>query len=153
MAFSGKHAVTGGGVSGGTDGAGPDEFRRRLWNATMDGEYPTADGASDVEAQVMKGWYEFFAGNRHWELEPYFDVDGARAVALEGVEYIVYIEKPGLIEVAVEKHGYDVAWLNPVTGETTESTKGFKAEHLTGEPPDQIGRASCRERSERSEEA
>ena len=135
MAFSGKHTVAGS-ASSGTDGAGPDEFRRRLWNATMDGEYPTAAGAGDGEAQVMKGWYEFFAGNRHWELEPYFDVDGARAVALEGVEYIVYIEKPGLIEVAVDKHGYDVAWLNPVTGETTGLKKGFKGEHFTGEPPD-----------------
>jgi hypothetical protein len=146
MAFSGKHSVggsaSGGGASDGSEGTAPaggaasNEFLRHLWNATMDGEYLAAAGASDAEAQAMKGWYEFFAGNRHWELEPYFDVDGARAVALEGVEYIVYIEKPGPIEVTVEKHGYDVAWLNPLTGEITELKKGFKGEHFAGEPPD-----------------
>jgi len=32
---------------------------------------------------------------RYWELEPYFELDGGRAVALSGVEYLVYIEKPG----------------------------------------------------------
>ncbi|MFN9460227.1 MAG: patatin-like phospholipase family protein, partial [Acidobacteriota bacterium] len=32
-------------------------------------------------------------------------------LALEGVEYIVYIEKPSVpVEVLVEKHSYDVYW-------------------------------------------
>jgi len=100
-----------------------------LWNATMNGQYP-ASGTGPF----MKTWFEFMAGNRYWELEPYFDVDGARAIALEGVEYIVYVEKPGPIEVGVEQHGYDVAWINPATGERIRA-KDFKGERFAGEPP------------------
>jgi hypothetical protein len=62
-------------------------------------------------------------------------VDGARAVALEDTEYIVYIEKPGPVEVGVEDHGYDVFWVNPLTGEKTKA-KEYKGKHFTGEPPD-----------------
>jgi hypothetical protein len=83
----------------------------------------------------MTAWFEFMSGNRYWELEPYFDVDGGRAVALEGVEYVVYVDKPGPVEVTLEKHGYDVAWINPATGERTKE-KGYNGEHFTGEPPD-----------------
>jgi hypothetical protein len=75
------------------------------------------------------------SGNRYWELEPYFDVDGGRALALDGIEYIVYVEKPGLVEVTLEKHGYDVAWVNPLTGERLKQ-KGYNGEHFTVEPPD-----------------
>lgn len=102
-----------------------------LWTATMNGQYPASgSGAS------MTGWFDFMSENRYWELEPYFDVSGGRAVALEGVEYIVYVEKPGPIEVTVEKHGYDVAWMNPLDGEVTKEKKGYSGEHFTGEPPD-----------------
>jgi hypothetical protein len=104
---------------------------RDLWNATMNGQYP-ASGSG----QYMTAWFEFMSGNRYWELEPYFDVDGGRAIALEGVEYIIYIEKPGPVEVTVEKHGYDVAWMDPATGEITKEKKGYNGEHFTGEPPD-----------------
>ena len=103
---------------------------RDLWNATMNGQYPGAGAGA-----YMKAWAEFMAGNRYWELEPYFDVDGGRAVALEGVEYIVYVEKPGLVELTVENHGYDVVWMNPATGELIKQ-KEYKGEHFTGEPPD-----------------
>jgi hypothetical protein len=101
-----------------------------LWSATMNGQYP-ASGSGEY----MSAWYEFMAGNRYWELEPYFDVDGGRAVALEGVEYIVYVEKPGPVEVTLEHHGYDVAWINPLNGDRTKA-KGYSGEHFTGEPPD-----------------
>jgi len=83
----------------------------------------------------MKAWFDFMSGNRYWELEPYFDVDGGRAVALEGVEYIVYVEKPGPVEVMVEDHGYEVRWINPATGEATKP-KTYRGAHFTGEPPD-----------------
>ena len=83
----------------------------------------------------MKIWFEFFADTRHWELEPYFDVDGARAVALEDVEYIIYADKPGPIEATIEKHSYDTVWLNPANGESTK-VKDVKGEHFTGEAPD-----------------
>lgn len=123
MAFAGKPQATG------------DSFRRRLWNATMNGQYLAAAGADTAGAAEMKIWSDFFAGNRHWELEPYFDVDGGRAIALEGVEYIVYVEKPGPVEVLVEKHGYDVRWINPANGESI-ALKDFKGERFAAEPPD-----------------
>jgi hypothetical protein len=106
------------------------QSQRDLWNATMNGQYP-ASGAG----AYMKAWAEFMAASRYWELEPYFDVDGGRALALEGVEYIVYVEKPGLVELTVENHGYDVVWMNPATGEMVKQ-KEYKGEHFTGEPPD-----------------
>lgn len=112
-----------------------ETLRHRMWNAAMDGQYlsfthPPATGA------FMTAWNELFSDSRHWDLEPYFDVDGGRALALEDVEYLVYVEKPGQVELAVEKHGYDVAWFNPVTGEWIRQKKDFKGEKFLGEPPD-----------------
>jgi hypothetical protein len=124
-------------------GGGSDEaaLRRRLWNATMDGQYVTYTGAaSGAEpgnspgAKQMTVWFDILSDTRHWELEPYFDIDGGRAVALEGVEYLAYIEKPGPLELRVEKHGYDALWINPADGEITR--KKFSGDHFTGEPPD-----------------
>jgi hypothetical protein len=103
---------------------------RDLWTATMNGQYP-ASGSGEY----MTAWFEFMAGNRYWELEPYFGVDGGRAIALEGIEYIVYIDKPGPVEVTVEHHGYDVSWINPANGERIKA-KGYSGEHFTGEAPD-----------------
>ena len=103
---------------------------RDLWTATMNGQYP-ASGSGEY----MTAWFEFMAGNRFWELEPYFGVDGGRAIALEGIEYIVYVDKPGPVEVTVEHHGYDVAWINPANGERIKA-KGYSGEHFTGEAPD-----------------
>jgi hypothetical protein len=140
---------SGAGAQGGNS-VHEDEFRHRLWNSTMNGQYPTyantgtngASGRVDPAftnapgARQMTVWFTFFSGTRHWELEPYFDVDGGRAVALEGVEYIVYIERPaGPIEVAVEKHGYQVRWINPITGDVLPA-KEFKGDRWTGEAPD-----------------
>ncbi|HEY7337091.1 MAG TPA: DUF5060 domain-containing protein [Bryobacteraceae bacterium] len=104
--------------------------QRDLWYATMNGQYP-ASGSGPY----MTAWFNFMSGNRYWELEPYFDVDGGRAVALEGVEYIVYVEKPGPVEVTLINHGYDVAWINPATGERIRA-KDYKGQHFLGEPPD-----------------
>jgi hypothetical protein len=135
-----------------------DTFRRRLWNATMNGQYPTFGNTGTYGgrrftvdpkyldspgAQQMTVWYEFFSGTRHWELEPHFDVDGGRALALErprgekieGIEYIVYVEKPGPVEILVQKHGYSVAWFNPITGERIK-LKDFKGEQFSATPPD-----------------
>ncbi len=119
-------------------------FTRRLWSATMNGQYPTyghkgvstnAALAESPGAKAMAAWKEFFADTRHWELEPFFDVDGARGLGLEGVEYIVYLDKPnGPIEVLVEKHNYNVAWVNPATGERTVMKK-FNGEKFVGEAP------------------
>lgn len=115
-----------------------DTLRHQLWNATMNGQYPVMgkDALDAASAKQMTAWFEFFADTRHWELEPYFDVDGGRAVALEGVEYVLYVEKPsGPVEVRVERHGYDVGWFNPITGEFTK-LKNYKGEKFAAEPPD-----------------
>lgn len=102
-----------------------------LWTAVMNGQYPASG-----EGAYMTTWHDLMTAGRYWELEPYFDIDGARAVALPGAEYIVYLEKPGPIEMMVEDHGYDYQWINPDTGERTKS-KGFRGARFTGEPPDQ----------------
>jgi hypothetical protein len=128
--------------------SGPDDIdatavRKRLWNATMDGQYPTYSNtgtgpqyANSAGAKAVTVWSDFLSETRYWELEPYFDVDGGRAVALEDTEYIVYIEKPGPIELTVEKHGYDVYWVNPADGERIKDKKKFSGGHFTGQAPD-----------------
>jgi len=106
------------------------QSRQDLWNATMNGQYPGAGSGA-----YMAAWQRIMADNRYWEFEPYFDLEGGRAVALEDTEYLVYLEKPGPVDVAVEKHKYQVFWINPETGDQTKG-KDFNAEHFTGEPPD-----------------
>ena len=99
----------------------------------MDGQNVTFEGSNEFQA---KNWFNFIADTRHWELEPFFDVDGGRAVALEGVEYILYVEKPGPpVEVDIEKHNYDVSWFNPFSGEELVQKK-YHGEHFTATPPD-----------------
>lgn len=117
-------------------------FRHRLWNATMDGQYVTyantGSGPQFVNAagvKAMTAWFDMMSGTRHWDLEPYYDVDGGRALALEDTEYLVYIEKPGPVELVVENHTYDVIWMDPADG-TTVVGKKYHGEHFTGEPPD-----------------
>ena len=92
--------------------------RADLWNATMNGQYPESG-----DGPYMKAWAEFIGASRYWELEPYFDVEGGRAVALEGVEYIVYLEKPGTVTMNVESHGYDILWMDPATGRDDEGER------------------------------
>ena len=126
-------------ANGGVDAA---EFRHRLWTVTMNGQYPTyANTGSGPQftnspgAKAMTVWFNLMAGTRHWDLEPYFDVDGGRAMALPGVEYVVYIDKPGPIELTVEHHGYDVYWMDPADGSIT-ARRRWGGDHFTSEPPD-----------------
>jgi Domain of unknown function (DUF5060)/Protein of unknown function (DUF4038) len=123
------------GASGGTSGDAA-AVRRRLWNATMDGQYVTytGTGGDSPGARQFTVWFDVLSDTRHWELEPYFNVDGGRAVALEGVEYLVYMEKAVPLELQVEKHGYDALWINPMDGEVTR--RKFSGDHFTGAPPD-----------------
>jgi hypothetical protein len=120
--------------------------RKALWNVAMSGQYPVKQGGPESATKYWKIFQEFFAETRFWELEPYFNVDGGRAVALtrdfggydddgEGVEYILYVEKPtGPVEVNMRRHGYNARWLNPVTGESIK-IKDFKSDKFTSEPP------------------
>jgi hypothetical protein len=130
-----------------------DTFRKRLWNTTMSGAYPTfgntgtyggrkfepsAQYLDSPGANQMTVWFDIMSNTRHWELEPYYDVDGGRALALTGIEYIVYIEEPGPVEILVEKREYDVHWINPITGESIQikKAKKFKGEQFSASPPD-----------------
>jgi hypothetical protein len=97
-----------------------------LWNAITAGSY-LGYGANPAIAEIL-------GRTRFWELEPYFDVSNARALELLGTDYLAYVEKPNIVEVEVEKHGYDVAWVHPATGERTP-LKEYKGEHFIGEPP------------------
>ncbi len=131
-----------------SDAAGADALRRQVWNAAMNGQYPTcAEAAAETlnspGAASMTPWFDFFSGTRHWELEPYFDIDGGRALALElshdeemeGIEYIAYLEKAKPVEIVLQSRSYDVAWINPVTGERRKQ-KQFRGDRLRLEPPD-----------------
>jgi hypothetical protein len=109
-----------------------EAYRKQLWNATISGQYPSLEGGDPA---VLKIWKEFFERTRYWELQPYFDVDGGRALALDEVEYIVYVEKPaGPVEVFTARHGYDVYWMNPATGEIIKG-KDYRGERFVSEPP------------------
>lgn len=128
-----------------------EEFHKRLWRMTMNGAYPTfantgtsGDGGKPVDAKyaespgakAMKAWFELFERTRYWELEPDFEVNGGVALALGGIEYIVYVEKPGAFDIVTERKGYEVYWLRPGTGEITKEKKDYKAEKWEGETPD-----------------
>lgn len=115
--------------------------RADLWNATMNGQYPESGTGREFTV-----WFELMARTRYWEMEPYFDVSGGRAIAVrdapglfgdpeDAVEYLVYVEKPGPVELTVENHGYDVVWIHPATGERVPA-KGYKGKTFAGEPPD-----------------
>lgn len=118
---------------GGNDAA---TFRKHLWNAWMSGQYPEATVPNEESAHAMEIWYHFAAGTRHWDLEPFFDLDGGRAMCLPTVEYIIYVEKPGPVDVRLDaKHKWDVAWINPIDGERTE-LKDVNTQEFQGSPPD-----------------
>ncbi|MCC7236041.1 MAG: DUF4038 domain-containing protein [Bryobacterales bacterium] len=125
-------------------------FKVRLWNAVMNGQYPTYGNtgtyggkAFAVEekyldapgAKAMTDWFDFMSSTRYWDLEPYFDVTGGRALYLAGVEYIVFLEKGGAVELATEKKGYKVYWFNVETGELIAEKKEYKGERFSGTAP------------------
>ncbi len=116
----------------------PQSFRDELWNATTNGEYPSISyGALRNEANVtaVRTWFKVMSDTRHWELEPYFDVSGARAVGLEDVEYLAFAEKPGIVEITLPKHKYNPLWINPASGEEIP-LKDYKGEVLSRQTPD-----------------
>lgn len=121
-----------------------------VWNAAMNGQYPMFTGnpqqPEEPAALAMKNWFEFMSRVRWWDVEPYFDLNGGRALALtiphyydeeyEGIEYVVYLEKPGPVEMTTLKHGYDVYWYDPASGALNKEKKEYKGILYKGEPPD-----------------
>lgn len=122
------------------DAALPEEqFRKRVWNAAMCGAYLSITGNlvdGSPNAKTAQAWFDTLSRTRYWDIEPYFDIDGGRAVANPETEYLVYIENPQKVEMPVEKHGYDVYWVNPSTGEAVKEKKQWKGEQYEGTPPD-----------------
>ena len=102
--------------------------QKDLWTAIMNG------GSKLGRGSLHDCLVQFHVGQPLRGAGTVFDVDGGRALALDGVEYIVYLEKPGPVEVTVKNHGYDVASIDLVTGERTKA-KEYKGEHFAGEPP------------------
>ena len=84
----------------------------------------------------MTAWNDLFSKTRFWELEPFFEITAGRAVSLGGIEYIVYLEQPGPVEVVTEKKKYEVYWMRPSTGEIIQEKKEYKGEKFIGQPPD-----------------
>lgn len=116
----------------------PEAFRHELWNATTNGEYPSVSYEAlqnEANAKAVAVWAKVMADTRHWELEPYFDVDGARAVGLQEVEYLAYAQTPGIVEINLPKHKYNPLWVNPITGEEIE-LKDYKGEVFSQQTPD-----------------
>ncbi len=100
--------------------ADPDTFRHQLWSCTTNGEYPSVsyeslENAANVRA--VRTWVKILSDTRHWEFEPYFEVDGARAVGLAEIGYIAYAQNPGIVEINFDRHKYTPTWINPSTGE------------------------------------
>ncbi len=116
----------------------PDAFRHELWNCTTNGEYPSVSYEAlqnEANVKAVAIWAKVMADTRHWELEPYFDVDGARAVGLEEVEYLAYAQNPGIVEINLPKHKYNPLWVNPITGEEIP-LKDYKGEVFSRQTPD-----------------
>ena len=115
-----------------------DAFRHELWNCTTNGEYPAVSYASlrnETNVRAVRIWAKIVADTRHWELEPYFDVSGARAVGLEEVEYLAYAQTPGIVEITFSKHKYNPLWINPATGEELP-LKDYRGETFSRQTPD-----------------
>ena len=87
-------------------------------------------------ARTAQAWFDFISDTRYWELEPYFDVDGARTVALEDVEYIGYIEHPARPSRSGGKARLRRNLVQSGHRRDVQAKK-YKGEHFTGEAPDQ----------------
>lgn len=116
----------------------PERFRHEIWDCTTNGEYPSISFESlknEANDRAIAVWSHVLAETRHWELEPYFDVDASRAVGLNEVEYLAYAAKPGIVEITLPKHKYNPEWVNPQTGEEIP-LKDYRGEVLSRQTPD-----------------
>jgi hypothetical protein len=116
----------------------PESFRHELWNCTTNGQYPSVSYESlrnEANVRAVQIWFKVVSQTRHWELEPYFDVSGARAVGLREVEYLAYAQTPGIVEITLPKHKYNPEWVNAATGEEIP-LKDYKGEVFSRQTPD-----------------
>jgi hypothetical protein len=141
-----------------------DEFRRRMWRAAIHGQYITYGNTGtyggrkfDVDprfldspgVEYVKHLQDFLQQTRYFDLQPYYRVEGGEALGLQvvpyrsekpmGVEYIVYVEKPGPVELIIPKHKYDVSWFNPIDGAWFDQKDRFNGERFRSPgPPDDL---------------
>jgi hypothetical protein len=116
----------------------PKAFRRELWDCTTNGEYPSISYESlknEANARAAAVWFHVMSDTRHWELEPYFDVDGARATGLNEVEYLAYAAQPGIVEITLPKHKYNPVWVDPASGQEIP-LKNYRGEVFSRQTPD-----------------
>jgi hypothetical protein len=116
----------------------PPAFRHELWNSTANGQYPSVSFEAmrnEANVKAVETWFRVVSDTRHWEFEPYFEVDGARAAGLEDVEYLTYAEKPGIVEINLPRHKYNPVWIDPRSGEETP-LKDYRGEVFSRETPD-----------------
>ena len=85
-------------------------------------------------AKAMTAWYDIWPtrGIGSWSR---IRCGRRRALALEDTEYMVYIEKPGPLELPVVRHGYDVFWIDPARW-NHQGGQEVSGDHFTAEPPD-----------------
>ncbi|GAB4356815.1 MAG: hypothetical protein OHK0021_01120 [Bryobacter sp.] len=110
---------------------GPTSSPRALLDAVFASAYP----GSNTNATV----HGILESTRYWDLTPHFDVSNGRSLALPGTEYLLLVDRPGIVEVEVEKHGYRITWINADTGERQTEKKEYKGEHFVGETPTKTG--------------
>ncbi len=126
-------------VNTGISDADAEAFRHHLWNSTMDGQYLRRRRQNPGQYQGARqppGWTcsAAAANAQSWSRTSTWMAPAGPA--LEDTEYVVYVEHPGPIELKVEKHSYNVSWMNPADGEVVAVKKKFSGDHFTGEPPD-----------------
>lgn len=135
------------GVGAGASAAGA---RRQAWTAATRGHYITlAEAGRDADsgaAEQIAILQRFFAQSRYFDLQPHYRVVGGAALALQrvpyraekpvGIEYIVYAEEPGLIELIMPRHEYSVSWYNPADGAWLDQKKKFKGDRFRSRTPD-----------------
>ena len=131
-------------------GATTEIARKQAWGAAMRGHYVTlSDSGASAEspaAEQMAVLERFFAQSRYFDLQPHYRVVGGAALALQrvprwsenpmGVEYIVYAEQPGQIELVMPKHEYKVSWYDPSNGAWFDQKKKFKGDRYRSHTPD-----------------
>lgn len=138
-----------------------DEFRKRLWSMAMRGHSTTYGNTGvyggrkfpvdlkylDAPGVTYMGhFHDFMTQTRYFDLQPYYRVEGGVALSLQytpylgeeyvGIEYIVYVEEPGAVDLIVPKNSYDVSWFNPIDGTWLDQKKKYKGERFQSPTPD-----------------
>ena len=154
----------------------PTRFRRRLWNATMDGQYPTfsntgtsGSGKLPVDAKfvdspgaqpdvgvvrILLPHAPLGVSSRtsKWTAAALSRSSGPAKKRPKAVEYIVYVEKPGPVEIVLPKHSYDIEWINPANGRirAAQEVQGRPLHRRASRQDARLGACTSRARAARN---